>query len=137
MRSGYRVYDTDTHIDLSADALEPHLSGRVRELLPDLESLKVAQGWRPGSKRRHFRLTGPGAGGWRSDAPRVLGEAEPRADAKGASGRFMGARKPNPDSDDWDVDGRVRDMDEEGVDVQLLVNSGAPGGHDKAEVNVE
>ena len=40
----------------------------------------------------------------------------------------MGEKYPGLYSDDWDVDGRIRDMDEEGVDVQLLVNPGGPVG---------
>ena len=67
----------------------------------------------------------------------MLGEAEPRAAAPGVSGRFMGSKHPRPHTDDWDVDGRIHDMDEEGVDVQLLVNPGGPGGHENPAVNVE
>jgi len=144
MRNGYKVYDSDTHVGPSADTLEKYLSSRVRELVPDLESRKVPQ-------RRHsasiaydspyptrFRLGSGGAvGGWGADVPRTLGEAEPRAATGGASGRFMGSKAPNLFSDDWDVDGRIRDMDEEGVDVQLLVNNGGPSGHENREVNVE
>jgi len=144
MRNGYKVYDSDTHVGPSADTLEKYLSSRVRELVPDLESRKVPQ-------RRHsasiaydspyptrFRVGSGGAvGGWGADVPRTLGEAEPRAATGGASGRFMGSKAPNLFSDDWDVDGRIRDMDEEGVDVQLLVNNGGPSGHENREVNVE
>src|SRR6266498_3314942 len=144
MRNGYKVYDSDTHVGPSADTLEKYLSSRVRELVPDLESRTVPQ-------RRHsasiaydspyptrFRLGSGGAvGGWGADVPRTLGEAEPRATTGGASGRFMGSKAPNLFSDDWDVDGRIRDKDEEGVDVQLLVNNGGPSGHENREVNVE
>ena len=35
------------------------------------------------------------------------------------------------------MDGRIRDIDEEGVDVQLLVNPGGPSGHENREVNIE
>ena len=141
MRNGYRVYDSDTHIRPSADTLEKYLSARVRELVPDLESRKVPiSRATPGvqSIPKGFRLRNRDVGGWGSDVPRTLGEAEPRASAShGVSGRFMGTKYPQPHSDDWDVEGRIADMDEEGVDVQLLVNSGGPGGHDNHEVNVE
>src|SRR5262249_519185 len=143
MRNGYKVYDSDTHIGPSADTLEKYLSSRVRELVPDLESRKVLQ-------RRHsaglpyeppypqrFRLGSGDVGGWGSDVPRTVGDAEPLVTARGASGRFMGSKPPNFNSDDWDADGRIRDMDEEGVDVQLLVNNGGPSGHENREVNIE
>src|SRR2546430_15244353 len=52
VRSGYKVYDSDTHIEPSADTLEKYLSARVRELVPDLESRKAdrnrtSPGFRP------------------------------------------------------------------------------------------
>ena len=146
MRNGYKVYDSDTHIEPSADTLERYLSARVRELVPDLESRKVTRnrispGFQPDMPYRRmlraFRLRGGPVGGWGADVPRMLGEAEPRSTKAGVSGRFMGSKFPRPGSDDWDVDGRIHDMDEEGVDVQLLVNSGGPGGHENPAVNVE
>jgi predicted TIM-barrel fold metal-dependent hydrolase len=140
MRNGYKVYDTDTHIRPSADTLEKYLSARVRELLPDLESCKAHP--RPSREvsdtppPKIFRLRS-GGGGWGADAPRMLGEAEPRAHVSGVSGRFMGSKPPRAHTDDWDVEGRIADMDEEGVDVQLLVNPGGPSGHENRAVDVE
>src|SRR5262245_4606161 len=146
MRNGYKVYDSDTHIQPGADTLEKYLSARVRELVPDLESRKVpvnrvSPGVRPDMPYtrllRAFRLRSGAVGGWGRDVPRMLGEAEPRTTAAGVSGRVVGSKFPRPGSDDWDVEGRIHDMDEEGVDVQLLVNSGGPGGHENPAVNVE
>ncbi|HZM45152.1 MAG TPA: amidohydrolase family protein, partial [Burkholderiales bacterium] len=146
MRNGYKVYDSDTHIQPGADTLEKYLSARVRELVPDLEKLKVpwnriSPGIRPDQPYsrivRIFRLRGARVGGWGADVPRMLGEAEPRDAPPGVSGRFMGSKFPRPGSDDWDAEGRIHDMDEEGVDVQLLVNSGGPSGHENPAVNVE
>jgi len=88
-------------------------------------------------KLRVFRLRSGPIGGWGADVPRMLGEAEPSSTKRGVSGRFMGSKFPSPGNDDWNVDGRIQDMDEEGVDVQLLVNSGGPGGHENRAVNVE
>lgn len=141
MRNGYKVYDSDTHIRPSADTLEKYLSARVRALVPDLESRKVPiSRTTPGvqSAPKAFRLRDRDVGGWGADVPRTLGEAEPRATSThGVSGRFMGSRYPRAHSDDWDVEGRIADMDAEGVDVQLIVNSGGPGGHPNPEVDIE
>src|SRR4029079_3000849 len=140
MRNGYKVYDTDTHIRPSADTLEKYLSARVRELVPDLESRKVF----PRAAREEsatpppkiFRLRS-GAGGWGADVPRMLGEAEPRPHSTGVCVDCMGGKHPRRHTDDWDVEARIADMDEEGVDVQLLVNPGGPSGHENREVDVE
>jgi predicted TIM-barrel fold metal-dependent hydrolase len=114
--------------------------------VPDLESRKVdrnrtSPGFKPDMpyvrKLRAFRLRSGPVGGWGADVPRTLGEAEPRTTKGGVSGRFMGTQFPRPGSDDADVEARIQDMDEEGVDVQLLVNSGGPGGHENGQVNVE
>jgi predicted TIM-barrel fold metal-dependent hydrolase len=144
MRNGYKVYDSDTHIGPSADTLDKYLSSRVRKFVPDLERYKIphkrhATGLEyPAPPPRRFRLGGDVAiGGWGADAPRLLGEAEPRADIRGAYGRFMGSQYPQLHSDDWDAAGRLQDMDEEGVDVQLLVNPGGPHGHANRDVNIE
>ena len=59
--------------------------------------------------------------GGRLALARMLGEAQPHTTTAGVSGRFMGTKVPNLYSDDWDVDGRIRDMDEEGVDVELIL----------------
>src|SRR6185503_908144 len=102
MRNGYKVYDSDTHIRPSADTLEKYLSARVRELVPDLESRKVPiSRATPGIQTipKGFRLRSAAVGGWGADAPRMLGEAEPRKGhdgVSGVSGRFMGAKFPHP-----------------------------------------
>ena len=144
MRNGYKVYDSDTHIGPLADTLEKYLSPSVRQFVPDLESRKIPHKRHsigmdyPLPYPRRFRLSrGQAVGGWGADVPRVLGDAEPRASTRGAYGRFMGTKPPQLYSDDWDAEGRLRDMDEEGVDVQLLVNPGGPSGHENSDVNIE
>jgi hypothetical protein len=93
MRNGYKVYNTDTHIRPSADTLEKYLSARVLELVPTSKAERCTRGLREESDApppKIFRLR-RGAGGWGADAPRTLGEAEPRVHASGVSGHFMGA----------------------------------------------
>ena len=42
MKNGYRVYDTDTHIDPGADVLERYVDPGFRARLADLAPYKVA-----------------------------------------------------------------------------------------------
>jgi uncharacterized protein len=143
MRNGYRVYDSDTHIGPSAETLEKFLSPRLHELLPDLNPYKVPSKMHISGAElsppypNAFRLGTSRAGGWGADLPRVLGEAEPRDTGRRAYGLYQGTKLPTFESYDDDPDARVRDMDEEGVDVHLMVNSGGPSGHENPEVNVE
>jgi predicted TIM-barrel fold metal-dependent hydrolase len=47
----------------------------------------------------------------------------------------MGSRFPTPGGSDYDVEARIRDMDEEGVDVQLML-PGLPPATDDVEVEI-
>ena len=140
MRNGLKVYDSDTHVHASAEGLEPYLSASVRKLLPELE--KYRQPMRrttagavlepPYSHR--YNLGGFG-GGWGGDAPRTLGQAAPEADVQRRNQKFMGTKLPTADGE-WVAESRLKDMDEEGVDVQLMV-PGVPRGHDDPAVDSE
>ena len=142
MRNGYRIYDADTHIAPTAETLERYLSARVRQLEPNLDSFKAEQRMHFSSKDREppyphmFRLSKRRGGGWGADVPRTLGEAEPRDTGRRAYGTFQGTKFPDVTGDDWPPQSRLHDMDEEGVDVHLMVNSGI-GGHENPEVNAE
>jgi len=140
MRNGFKVYDSDTHITASAEDLEPYLASAIRELLPDLEQLKVpirasstGETLEPPYSHR-FRLGSVGAG-WMADAPRMLGEAAPQENVERRHQKFMGTKWPRKDGE-WVADSRIRDMDEEGVDVQLMV-PGVPRGHSDPAVDIE
>ena len=45
---------------------------------------------------------------------------------------FMGSRFPTHGGGDFDVEARIHDMDDEGTDVQFIVNSGGAGQKDPA-----
>jgi hypothetical protein len=43
MKEGFRVYDTDTHIDPGADVLEKYVDPSFRPRLDDLAPYQIAQ----------------------------------------------------------------------------------------------
>jgi uncharacterized protein len=139
MRSGYKIYDADTHIQPSAETLEQYLDSTIRERVPDLEQRKVPiriglAGEVRQEPYRHMYRFGSGGGGWGSGKPRILGEAEPR-DIERHFQQFMGSRFPTEGGVDFSAEVRLQDMDEEGVDIHMMVPSGA-NGHKDPEVEM-
>ena len=140
MRNGFKVYDSDTHVTATAEELEPYLAASVRPLLPELEKYKTpirrtSAGSVLEPPHSHRYSLGGSGGGWGSDAPRTLGEAAPQDNAERRPQKFMGSRLPAADGE-WVAESRLKDMDEEGVDVQLMV-PGVPRGHDDPRVDAE
>jgi len=130
MRDGFKVFDTDTHMRPSAESIAPYLAPIVRERIPDLEDHRVEiKVGMAGEVRvlpyRHWYRFGRGDG-WGSGTPRVLGEAEPRKEDREFQ-TFMGSRFPTEGGGDYDVQARIRDMDEEGTDAHFIVHSGGSG----------
>jgi predicted TIM-barrel fold metal-dependent hydrolase len=141
VRNDVKVYDADTHIGASAESLEPYLASTIRELLPNLDDYRTpirrssaGETLQPPYVHRYQVGSGFGAG-WGSDVPRMLGEAAARANAERRPQKFMGSKWPAKDAD-WVAASRIRDMDEEGVDVQVMVPT-VPWGHDKVAVDIE
>ena len=140
MRNGMKIFDADTHEQPSAETLEPYLDPKVRDVVPDLDEHKTPiKIGRAGEVRqppyRHFYRFGRGEG-WGSGKPRILGEAAPRDDADRHFQQFMGSKFPTEDGGDDRADYRLKDMDEEGQDVQMMVPGGASG-HKNPEVEIE
>jgi predicted TIM-barrel fold metal-dependent hydrolase len=140
MRDGFKVFDTDTHIRPSAESIAPYLAPIVRERIPDLEDHRVEiKVGMAGEVRtppyRHWYRFGRGGEGWGGGKPRVLGEAEPREEKRPFQ-TFMGRRLPTEGGGDYDVEARIRDMDEEGTDVHFIVHSGGSG-HPDPELEIE
>jgi len=133
MRNGYKIFDSDTHIAPMAETLEPYFEASIRHRLTEWEEFKVPFriGWAgeilqpPFRHRYQFKKRS----GWR-DELRILGEADPRAHVERHFPKFMGSRFPTPGGSDDDVEARVRDMDEEGVDVQLMMPGLPPSAND-------
>lgn len=130
MRNGYRVYDADTHSRPSAESIRPYLSASVLERIPDVEEHRVeikvgmAGEVRTPPYRHWYRFRH--GDGWSSGRPRVLGEAAPRKSERDFQ-TFMGERLPTEGGGDYDAQARIRDMDEEGVDVHFIVHTGGAG----------
>lgn len=141
MRHGLKIYDTDTHIAPAIEAIEPYLSSRVRELVPEFDSLKtpiktgLAGEIREEPYRHNIRLGSGEGGGWGSSAVRVLGEAGPREGVTRRFQTFMGTRHPTDGGQEY-ADIRIKDMDEEGTDCHMMVPNGA-NGHPNVEVEME
>lgn len=120
MRNGYKIYDTDTHIAPSIETLTNYLDPEIRLRLPELEQYKrlvtfEASGQSIDNPTRHvFR---PGVVRYQ----RILGDAGPPEKPVVNYGKFQGSRHPSHGTDDYDVEARLKDMDEEGVDVCLMV----------------
>ena len=139
MRNGHRVYDSDTHLAPMAETLEPYFDSATRRRLPDWEEFKVPfrVGWAgeilEPPFRHQYRFSR--GGGWGAGQLRILGEAGPRENAASHFQQFMGSRFPTEGCSDYDVEARIRDMDEEGVDVQLML-PGLPPANDDAEVEM-
>ena len=58
-----------------------------------------------------------------------------RGDERGFQ-QFMGEKYPADGAEDYDIAARLKDMDEEGVDVELMV-PGTFTGHEDPEVDME
>jgi len=124
MRQRFKIFDSDTHLSPNAETLEPYFDAHMRKRLPEWENCKVPfrVGWAgeilqpPYRHRYQFAKRS----GWRQKL-RILGEASPREQVGRHSPKFMGSRFPTPGGADDNAEARIRDMDEEGVDVQLML----------------
>jgi predicted TIM-barrel fold metal-dependent hydrolase len=134
MRSGFRIFDADTHFNISVESLAPHLESALQARLQEFKQFereyKMGRAGQPVEPPYpHFyrfaeMREGEGWGGGGAGR-RHLGEAAPRKNEERRFQQFMGARYPSVAAEDWDVALRLKEMDEEGVDTQLLV-TGAP-----------
>jgi predicted TIM-barrel fold metal-dependent hydrolase len=140
MRNGYKVYDADTHVRPSAEAIRPYLTKKVIDAIPDLEeSREVVLVGMAGEKREppyHHRYRFGKKEGWSKSPPRHLGEAGPRQNAKREFQTFMGTHFPTEGGGDHDSAARLKDMDEEGTDVHFIVHTGGSG-HPNPELELE
>jgi len=138
MRQRFRIFDSDTHLSPNAETLEPYFDANMRKRLPEWENCKVPfrVGWAgeilEPPYRHRYQFTK--RSGWRQKL-RILGEADPREQVGRHHPKFMGSRFPTPGGSDDNFEARIRDMDEEGVDVQLML-PGTPPASDDVEIEV-
>jgi uncharacterized protein len=138
MRQRFKIFDSDTHLSPNAETLEPYFDANMRKRLPEWENCKVPfrVGWAgeilEPPYRHRYQFTK--RSGWRQKL-RVLGEAGPREQVERHHPKFMGSRFPTPGGADDNAEARIRDMDEEGVDVQLML-PGTPPASDDVEIEV-
>jgi len=112
-RNGFKVFDSDTHVGPHADILERYTSADIKKRLEAWEPLKATGKGGHTSYRKGVRKY-----------ERRLGTAEAVAQ-KGYMAGFTGAHRasPSPLLED-DPAERIKDMDLEGVDVNLTLPSG-------------
>ena len=138
MRQRFKIFDSDTHLSPNAETLEPYFDANMRKRLPEWENFKVPfrVGWAGDilepPYRHRYQFTK--RSGWRQKL-RILGEAGPREQVERHHPKFMGSRFPTPGGADDNAEARIRDMDEEGVDVQLML-PGTPPASDDVEIEV-
>jgi len=138
MRQRFKIFDSDTHLSPNAETLEPYFDAKMGKGLPEGENGKVPFrfGWAgeilEPPYRHRYQFTK--RSGWRQKL-RILGEAGPREQVERHHPKFMGSRFPTPGGADDNAEARIRDMDEEGVDVQLML-PGTPPASDEVEIEV-
>ena len=118
MKAGYKVWDTDTHCRPSWETLEPFFDAKLKARVPELQKYKrlnkqAIEGLVVGN--HGFAL------GARIPYPRFLGKAEAEPGLHRPETTFMGTRHATTGAMDNDPAVRLKDMDEEGVDVQLII----------------
>src|SRR6516165_8787132 len=114
-RDGYRIFDSDTHVGPDARILAGYLSEAEKDRLRGWEAYK--------SQDRYGHITyTKGQRRYR----RQLGTAEPDEAPRGYMAGFTGVKRTREPSPlvDADPGERVKDMDHEGVDVNLTLPSG-------------
>ena len=120
MRAGHRVWDADTHVRPTLETLEPYYDPPLRERVAELEDYKdeVMGTERVTRRVGNHDYTFPGYLVFR----RTLGyDVRDSVPQRGSGKKFMGTEAPSANTEDDDAEARLRDMDREGVDVQLLV----------------
>lgn len=113
-RAGFRIFDSDTHVGPYMDVLAKYLAEEEKAKLAGWEAYKSKSRGHPVYTRGQRRYL------------RKLGAAAAAADKGGYMAGFTGAKRVREPSllVDHDPAERIKDMDYEGVDVNLTLPSG-------------
>ena len=107
MKNGFKVWDSDTHVEPSAEVIDKYLDPGFRNRLPELQQFRAAI--RPGapgsSPGRHVYRYG------QISFKRILGEAEPRPEHTGRASVWMGTKQPRHGVQDDEASNRIADME--------------------------
>src|SRR5262245_37817968 len=132
MRNGIKVYDCDTHLRPTVETITPYLDPDRRAQAPQWGKVPVRIGMAgeryEAPHRHYFRFRRNE--GWNKESMRMLGQAAAPAGGEREFQKFMGDKFPSYGGGDFDVAARIRDMDEEGVDVHMMVPGGIPSTED-------
>src|SRR5580658_2844724 len=110
MMNGLKVWDSDTHVEPSAEVIDKYVDPGFRNRLAELAQYRVPiRAGSPGSTPgRHVYRFG------QISYRRILGEAAPRETHSGRDTVWMGTQQPREGVQDEAADSRVADMDLEG-----------------------
>jgi predicted TIM-barrel fold metal-dependent hydrolase len=115
-KNGFRIFDADTHVGPAVNIIDNHLSQAEKRRLDSWEDFKWVDARNGNVEYTRYRL----------NYMRKLGSKEfmPAPD-QGRASRFTGELKHHPalPTSETDPDVRIRDMDLEGVDVNLCLPS--------------
>lgn len=115
-KNGYKIFDSDTHVGPQADILAQYMTAG------DLERLKAFDGFlRKSSTTGHSTYNFNTRSYTRRLGQPEAQESDPREYMTGFTAQHR--RPPNPLQEDNPSE-RIKDMDSEGVDVNLLLPSG-------------
>jgi predicted TIM-barrel fold metal-dependent hydrolase len=118
MKNGYRIIDTDTHVGPSVETLEEYAGPRLRQRWDELAPyyMQVTEGGHhlsinPMPFKRAMRQT---------SAPVTTAGAGAKSSLSGSTTNLWQVA-PEPQVQNRNVAGRLRDMDREGRDVDLII----------------
>jgi predicted TIM-barrel fold metal-dependent hydrolase len=117
MRNGFKVYDSDTHVNPVAEVLDRYVDPSFRPRLQELVPYRIPVGGAPAEGGSPLHVYRVGTKSYR----RILGEAQAHPTFTGRGTTWKGSKPHRPGVQDDHAVNRVQDMDDEGADVHFLI----------------